>query len=88
MQVPRTPNFLGNYLGIKDKASALRLYPKFQDEFVGIFDFIYQKRLETQLAVDDLVESIVNELDAQGEFPHQLFDHYTKPQSLDSNSKP
>lgn len=64
-EAPRTPSF--NEEDVSDKPSWIQdLAPLSENEKSGI-DARYQKRLEAMLAVDDMVGSLVEELEAAGE---------------------
>lgn len=66
LKIPRVASWPGTYKQIKDKVTALKLYPKFQQRYLDLYDFIYQKRAETLLAVDELIEELFEKLEATG----------------------
>jgi arylsulfatase A-like enzyme len=63
-EAPRPPSF--DEEDVSDKPSWIRDTDRFSDEEVSGIDNRYRKRLESMLAVDDMVASLVRELEAAG----------------------
>src|SRR5215203_3517591 len=64
-KAPRPPSF--NEVDVSDKPSWVQDIAPFDAEEVSETDQRYQKRLESMLAVDEMVASLVEELEAAGE---------------------
>jgi N-acetylglucosamine-6-sulfatase len=64
LSAPRTPNW--NEDDVSDKPEWLREMDPFTDRDVKRIDELYVDRLATMLAVDDMVEQVVQELSAEG----------------------
>jgi arylsulfatase A-like enzyme len=64
-KAPRPPSF--NEEDVSDKPSWVQDIAPFDDEDISETDERYQKRLESMLAVDEMVASLVEELEAAGE---------------------
>ena len=64
-KAPRPPSF--DEVDVSDKPSWIQEIAPFDDEEVSETDHRYQKRLESMLAVDEMVASLVEELEAAGE---------------------
>jgi len=62
---PRPPSF--NEEDVSDKPLYIRNRPRLSDEEIFGIDNLYQRRLESMLAVDEMVASIIQELEAVGE---------------------
>ena len=61
---PRTPAF--DEPDVRDKPEWIRSSRRFNERKIAVIDDRYQRRLESLQAVDEMVEAIVDELDAQG----------------------
>src|SRR5215211_6549623 len=64
-EAPRPPSF--NEQDVSEKPSGIRNRDPLSDEDLSEIDELYQKRLESMLAVDEMVASLINELEAAGE---------------------
>jgi arylsulfatase A-like enzyme len=64
-EVPRPPSY--NEEDVSDKPSWIRDSPSLSEQDLSQIDNRYQKRLESMLAVDEMVGSLVEELEAAGE---------------------
>jgi arylsulfatase A-like enzyme len=64
-EVPRPPSY--DEEDVSDKPSRVRNAARISDKEASKIDNRYQKRLESMLAVDDMVASLVEELEAAGE---------------------
>lgn len=64
-QTPRTPSF--NEKDVTDKPSWVRSKPLLSPENEAFIDARYRERLQTLLALDELVERVVTELETSGE---------------------
>lgn len=62
---PRTPSF--NEADMSDKPAWLRDRPLLSDQQISQIDQLYRKRLQSMLAVDDLVASLVQTLQKHGQ---------------------
>jgi len=69
---PRTPNFNTGVDGKNPFNSALYHPPMSESGGVAYADITHRRRLEVLLSVDDLVEAVVNELDAAGELENTI----------------
>jgi N-acetylglucosamine-6-sulfatase len=69
--VPRNPAF--NEGDIRDKPGWVRRFPPLKPEDEDYIDRLYRKRLQTMLAVDDLLQSVVQALQATGEIDRTYF---------------
>jgi arylsulfatase A-like enzyme len=70
-EAPRTPSF--NEADVSDKPFWLRTRPLINDLLVRQIDIDYRKRLEALQAVDELVEKIINALQAAGKLDNSYF---------------
>jgi arylsulfatase A-like enzyme len=70
-EVPRDPSF--NEDDVSDKPGWVRRFPPLAPADVDALDHIYRKRLQTMLAVDDLLQSVVQALQATGELDRTYF---------------
>lgn len=61
---PRGPAF--NEADIRDKPSWVQRKPLFDDETIRLLDKLYRRRLQSMLAVDELMERIVDKLGQTG----------------------
>src|SRR5215212_9373156 len=64
-EAPRPPSF--NEEDVSDKPSGIRNRDPLSEEDLSEIDELYQKRLESMLAVDEMVASLIKELEAAGE---------------------
>ena len=64
-EAPRYPSF--NEEDVSDKPSWRQETERFSEEEISEIDAYHQKRLESMLAVDEMVGSLVEELEAAGE---------------------
>src|SRR5215204_311897 len=64
-EAPRYPSF--NEEDVSDKPSWRQETERFSEEEISEIDVYHQKRLESMLAVDEMVGSLVEELEAAGE---------------------
>jgi arylsulfatase A-like enzyme len=64
-EVPRSPSF--DEKDVSDKPSWTRDADRFDDEEISEIDDYYRKRLGSMLAVDEMVASLTEELEATGE---------------------
>ncbi len=64
-EAPRPPSF--NEEDVSDKPGWIRNSDPLSEEEISMIDNRYQKRLESMLAVDEMVASLVEELEAAGE---------------------
>src|SRR5215210_2215487 len=64
-EAPRPPSF--NEEDVSDKPSGIRSRDPLSEEDLSEIDERYQKRLESMLAVDEMVASLIRELEAAGE---------------------
>src|SRR5215212_3338685 len=64
-EAPRPPSF--NEEDVSVKPSGTRSRDPLSDEDLSEIDELYQKRLESMLAVDEMVASLIKELEAAGE---------------------
>jgi N-acetylglucosamine-6-sulfatase len=64
-QAPRTPSF--NQPDVSGEPQWLRDRPLLGDQQVASIDELYRKQLQSMLAVDDLIENVVNTLRQTGE---------------------
>src|SRR5215217_5163483 len=64
-KAPRPPSF--NEQDVSEKPSGTRSRDPLSDEDISAIDELYQKRLESMLAVDEMVASLIKELEAAGE---------------------
>jgi len=64
-EVPHPPSF--NEEDVSDKPSWIQKTDRFSEEDVSKIDDYYRQRLESMLAVDEMVASLVEELEAAGE---------------------
>lgn len=64
-EAPRPPSF--NEEDVSDKPTRIRNSDPLSEQEVSTIDNRYQKRLESMLAVDEMVASLVEELEAAGE---------------------
>ncbi|HKZ26946.1 MAG TPA: sulfatase [Rubrobacteraceae bacterium] len=64
-KAPRSPSF--DEEDVSDKPSWIRDGERFSEEEVSQTDELYRRRLESMLAVDEMVASLVEELEAVGE---------------------
>src|SRR5215208_8025780 len=64
-EAPRPPSF--NEQDVSDKPSGIRSRDPLSEEDISDIDELYQKRLESMLAVDEMVASLIQELQAAGE---------------------
>jgi N-acetylglucosamine-6-sulfatase len=69
-QAPRTPSF--DEGDVSDKPGWLQAFPLFTDRDITRLDFLYRDRLATLLSVDDLVATVLNELQAEGKLANTL----------------
>jgi hypothetical protein len=65
-QASRLPSF--NEQDVSDKPSWTRNTDPLSENEVSKIDAYYQKRLESSLAVDEMIASLVQELDVVGKF--------------------
>jgi N-acetylglucosamine-6-sulfatase len=65
VQAPRTPSF--NEADISAEPQWLRNRPLLDDQQVASIDKVYRKQLQSMLAVDDLIENVVNTLRQTGQ---------------------
>jgi N-acetylglucosamine-6-sulfatase len=65
VQAPRTPSF--NQADVSGEPQWLRDRPLLGDQQVASIDELYRKQLQSMLAVDDLIENVVNTLRQTGE---------------------
>jgi arylsulfatase A-like enzyme len=70
-QVPRDPSF--NEADISDKPGWVRRFPPLTPSVQDQLDHVYRKRLQSMLAVDDLLHSLVQALQATGESDRTYF---------------
>ncbi len=68
VQAPRTPSF--NEADVSDKPAWLRGLSPLTQQQIQQIDDIYGKRLRTMLAVEDLVDGLIQTLTATGELDH------------------
>ncbi len=61
---PRPPSF--NEADVSDKPRYLQAFPLLDETQISNLDLLYRKQLRSQLAVDDLVEDVVDKLAALG----------------------
>lgn len=61
---PRTPSF--NEADVSDKIDDIRLLPLLNADSISHIDQLYQRQLETLLAVDELVMAVVGALESSG----------------------
>ena len=61
---PRLPSL--NEADTSDKPELVSRLPVLDDETLATYDLIYRRRLETMMAVDEMVAALVAELDARG----------------------
>jgi arylsulfatase A-like enzyme len=61
---PRPPSF--DEADLSDKPGFLQLFPPFGERDVRRLDFLYQDRLASMLAVEDLVRTVLGELESTG----------------------
>src|SRR5215210_2584023 len=64
-EAPRPPSF--NEEDVSDKPTRIRNSDPLSEEEISTIDNRYQRRLESMLAVDEMVASLVEELEAAGE---------------------
>lgn len=64
LKMPRSPAFNESAASIRKKTSFIRQMPPIPRAWDAAYDFIYQLRAESLLAVDDLVERLVQALNA------------------------
>ena len=64
-EAPRPPSF--NEQDVSEKPSGIRSRDPLSEEDISEIDELYQKRLESMLAVDEMVASLIKELEAAGE---------------------
>lgn len=62
--VPRNPNF--NPTKLSKTASYWKHFHQLNETEINQVDRAYQKRLQSLQSVDEMIESLVKELDAQG----------------------
>ena len=67
LKIPRVPSFNESDKHIKKKVSYIRDLPPIDQETADALDFEYQTRAETLLAVDDMIEAVVQALEDVGE---------------------
>jgi N-acetylglucosamine-6-sulfatase len=65
VQAPRTPSF--NQTDVSGEPQWLRNRPLLGDHQIASIDELYRKQLQSMLAVDDLIENVVNTLRETGE---------------------
>jgi arylsulfatase A-like enzyme len=65
IKVPRGPSF--NEADVSDKPTWVRALPLLNQTQIKELDKLYRKRRQSLLAVDDMVQNIVNSLQAKGE---------------------
>ncbi len=64
-EAPRPPSF--NEEDVSDKPSGIRTSDPLSEQDISEIDVLYKRRLESMLAVDEMVGSLVEELEAAGE---------------------
>jgi arylsulfatase A-like enzyme len=64
-QAPRTPSF--NEADVSDKPAWIQAKPLLTTAQINAIDALYQKRLQTMLAVQDLVQNVITTLSATGQ---------------------
>jgi arylsulfatase A-like enzyme len=65
VKLPRTPSF--NEADISDKPRWLRKLPLLTDDQIAKMEGLYRKRRQSMLALDDMVETLINTLQATGQ---------------------
>lgn len=68
IEAPRVPSF--NEEDVRDKPRWVREKPVLNEESVRQIDKLYRRRLQTMLAVDEMVDTLVAALSASGELAH------------------
>jgi arylsulfatase A-like enzyme len=64
-QAPRTPSF--NEADVSDKPAWIQAKPLLTDAQIANIDALYRKRLQTMLAVEDLVQNVIDTLTSTGQ---------------------
>jgi N-acetylglucosamine-6-sulfatase len=67
-QAPRPPSF--NELDVSDKPPWIRKLPRLSASQIDQIDTLYRARLESMLAVDDMIATLVQTLENTGELDH------------------
>lgn len=65
VQAPRTPSF--NEADVSDKPAWVQTHPLLNEKQIAGIDHLYQKRLQSMLAVEDLVADVIDTLQANGQ---------------------
>ncbi|PRW39288.1 sulfatase [Chlorella sorokiniana] len=67
LRIPRVPSWNASEQHTRQKVSFMRDLPPVDHETADALDFEYQTRAETLLAVDDMIEAVINALRQLGE---------------------
>ncbi|KAL4443500.1 hypothetical protein ABPG75_011237 [Micractinium tetrahymenae] len=67
LKMPRSPAFNESAASIQKKTSFIKQMPPIPMAWDSAYDFVYQLRAESLLAVDDMVERVVQALNATGQ---------------------